>query len=113
VQFEDYTTCDGALKVCGKQTVNQLLGQHLTRTKDDQAAEHKTTFMDILKELEASRKYVCHLHTENNITVTCNKVENELYRAKEKKKQNTLIEQLNEYGNWVCITFSRLSKCML
>jgi hypothetical protein len=30
MQFEDYTTCDSALEVCGIQSVNQMLDQHLT-----------------------------------------------------------------------------------
>jgi hypothetical protein len=39
-------------------------------------AELKATF---LAALEAARKYLCQLDTENNIIVTCSKAENELY----------------------------------
>jgi hypothetical protein len=54
--------------------------------------------LDALKRLEAARKYMCQFDTENNITVMCNKVENEIYRltAQEEKEQKTLIEWLKK-----------------
>jgi hypothetical protein len=56
-QFEDYTTCDSALKVCGIQSVDQVLDQHLTRPKrEEEVAEHTAAFSDALKGLEAVRK---------------------------------------------------------
>jgi hypothetical protein len=58
VQFEDYTTCDSAVEVCGFQTVNQVLDHHLTRAEEDEVAERKAAFFDTLKGLEAARKYV-------------------------------------------------------
>jgi hypothetical protein len=42
-----------------------------------------TTFLDEVKGLETTRKYICQFGTEGNVTVMCNKVENEL-----KKKRN-------------------------
>jgi hypothetical protein len=89
VQCEDCPTCDNALEVC----VYDMLDQHLTRPEEEEVAEHKPTFLDPLKGLEAARKYVCQLDTENNNIVKCNKIENYLYRlrAEEKKKQETLI----------------------
>jgi hypothetical protein len=76
VQFEDYPTCDSALEVCGFQTVNQVLDQHLTRPEEEEEEEdHKATFLDVLKGLEAARKYLCQFDTENNIILMCNKVE--------------------------------------
>jgi hypothetical protein len=86
VQSEDYPTCDSALKVFGVRSVN-----HLTRPEEEEeVAEHKATFLDALKGLEAARKYICQFDTENNIIVMCNKVENELYRLRaQEKKQKT------------------------
>jgi hypothetical protein len=75
VQFEDYTTCDSALKVCGIQSVDQVLDQHLTRPEgEEEVAEHKAAFMVVLKGLEAAEKYMCQFDTKNNITVMCNKL---------------------------------------
>jgi hypothetical protein len=58
--------------------------------KGDEVAEHKATFLDTLKGLEAARMYICQFDTKNNSTVMCNKVEYELYRLRadgEKKKK--------------------------
>jgi RNA-binding protein YlmH len=87
VQSEDYPTCDSALEVYRVQSVDQVLGQHLTRPKEkpeeeEEVAEHKATFLDASKGLEASRKYINQFYTENNITVMYNKVENKLYRLR-------------------------------
>jgi hypothetical protein len=58
-------------------------------------AEYKETFLDTLKRLEASTKYMRQFDTKNNITVICNKVENELYKPRAPGKRNkTLIEWL-------------------
>jgi hypothetical protein len=56
-QFEGYTTCASALMVCGIQNVNQVLEQHLTvpEEKEEEVAEHKVSFFDALKGLEAAR----------------------------------------------------------
>jgi hypothetical protein len=35
VQFEDYTTCDNAPEVCGVQSVEQVLDQHLTTPEEE------------------------------------------------------------------------------
>jgi hypothetical protein len=84
VQFKDYTTCDSALEVCGIQSVDQVLDQHLygpeEEPEQEERAEHTAAFLDPLKGLEAARKYMCQIASKNNITVMCNKVENELYR---------------------------------
>jgi hypothetical protein len=97
VQVEDCTTCVSALEVCGIWSVDQVLGQHLTRLEEEEVAEHKAPFLDALKGLEAARKYICQFDTENN-TLMCNEVENELYRlrAQEKKKQKNHIERLKK-----------------
>jgi hypothetical protein len=59
-----------------------VLDQHLTRPEEEpeeeEVVEHKTTFLDTLKGLEAARKYLRQFDM-NNITIMCNKVENELY----------------------------------
>jgi hypothetical protein len=96
VQSEDYPTCNSALEVCGVQSVNHALAQHLTKSEEgpeeeEKVAEYKATFLDALIGLEATRKYICQVHTKNNIIVMCNKVENELHRlrAQGEKKQKT------------------------
>jgi hypothetical protein len=63
VQFEDYTTCNSALEVCGIQSVNQVLDQHLARAEEEpeeeeEVAEQKAALLDAQKGLEAGRKYV-------------------------------------------------------
>jgi hypothetical protein len=65
------------------QNVNQVLDQQLTRLEekleeDKDVAEHKATFLVVLKGLEADRKYICQFDTENNITVMWKEAENEL-----------------------------------
>jgi hypothetical protein len=94
VQFDDYTTCDSALEVCGIQTVNQVLDEHLTRPEEE-AGEYKATFLD---GLEANRMDMCQFDTEINIILMCNEVENELYKTvnSTKKKQKTLTEWLKK-----------------
>jgi hypothetical protein len=83
MQFEDYTTHDSALEVCRIQRIDHVLDQHLSRPEEaEEVAEHKVTFLDAQKELEAARNYMCHFDTENNISVMCNEVENELYRLR-------------------------------
>jgi hypothetical protein len=56
--------------------------------EEEQVAEHKATFLDALKWLEAARKYMCQFGTKNNVIVTCSKDGNELYtlRAQEGKE---------------------------
>jgi hypothetical protein len=36
MQFGDYTDCENALEVCGIQSVNQVLDQHLTRPEEEE-----------------------------------------------------------------------------
>jgi hypothetical protein len=81
--------CDSALGVCEVQSVDQVLDQKLTRPEKElkeEVAEEKT-LLDSIKELEAARKYMCLFDTKNNIILMCNKVENELYRLRTKKKK--------------------------
>jgi hypothetical protein len=92
VEIEDYTTCGSALKVCGIQSVIQVLDQDLPRPEEEEkeeVAEHKATFLYALKGQVAVRKYMFQFDTKNSITAMCNKVENELYRIRtlEKKKE--------------------------
>jgi spermidine synthase len=68
VQSEDYVTCDSALKVCGIQSVRSIF------SRLEEVAQHKATFLDALKELEAARKYVPQVDTDNNI-VMCDETE--------------------------------------
>jgi hypothetical protein len=92
MQFEDYTTCDIALEICGIQSVDQVLDQRLTGPEEEEkVAEHKVLFLDALIGLEATRKHMCQFDTEDNIIVMCNKVENESYRlrAQEKRTQDS------------------------
>jgi hypothetical protein len=53
VQSVAYPTCDSATEVCGVQSVDQVLHQHLTRPEEqegeEEVAEHKATFLDALK----------------------------------------------------------------
>jgi hypothetical protein len=63
VQFEDYITCDSAPEVCRLQSVDQVLDQSLTRPEEEpeeeeEVAEHKATFLDALKGLDAAEKHV-------------------------------------------------------
>jgi hypothetical protein len=60
LQSEDSTSCDSVLEVCGNQTVDHGLEQHLTTTGGGrgEATEHKATFYDALQGLEAARKYM-------------------------------------------------------
>jgi hypothetical protein len=76
VQFENYTTCgDSALEVCGIQSVEQVLEQHLTRPEEEEeVAKYKAVFLEALKGLEASRKYMCQFGTKNNIVIIYNDV---------------------------------------
>jgi MinD superfamily P-loop ATPase len=53
VQFEDCATCGSALEVCGVQSVDQVLDQHLT-IPEVEVAEYEATFLDALKGLEAT-----------------------------------------------------------
>jgi hypothetical protein len=106
VQSEDHPTCDSALEVCGVKSVNQVLHKHLPRREEEpeeeeDVAEHKATFLDALKGLEAAREYKCQFYTEKNIIVMCNEVENGLYRmsAQEKKKQKAHTECLKKLCN--------------
>jgi hypothetical protein len=44
--------------------------------EEEKLAEHKASFLDSLKGLEAARKYSCQLDATNNIIVMCSKAEN-------------------------------------
>jgi hypothetical protein len=59
-----------------------MLDQHLTRPEEpeeeEEVAEHEATFLDAMKELEATRKYMCQCDTENSAIVMCSNVGNEL-----------------------------------
>jgi hypothetical protein len=92
VQCEDYPTFDSALEVYRVQSVDHVLDQHLNRPKEElgeEVAEHKATFLDVSKGLEASRKYINQFDTKNNIIVMCNKVENKLYRLRAQEEKKT------------------------
>jgi hypothetical protein len=52
VQFEEHTTFDNALEICGIQSVDHISNQHLTRSEEEpeeEVAEHKATFLHALK----------------------------------------------------------------
>jgi hypothetical protein len=59
--------------------------------EDKEVAEHKATFLDALKWLEAATKYLYWFDIKNSNTVMCNRVENGLcrLRAQGEKKQKT------------------------
>jgi hypothetical protein len=95
VQFEEYTTLNSALEGYGIHSVDEGLDKHLIRPEEEDA-EHRDTFLDALKGLEAATKYMCQYHTENTITVTRNKIEI-IQRAQEKNKRLLL----NGYRNSV------------
>jgi hypothetical protein len=60
-----------------------MLEQLLTRPEEEnEVPEHKATLF---------RKYICQFDTKNNITVTCNTGESELYklRSQGENKQKT------------------------
>jgi hypothetical protein len=59
VQFEDYTQCGSVLGVCGIHSVNQALDQHLTMPEEEEAAKHKATFLDELKEYWKQTESAC------------------------------------------------------
>jgi hypothetical protein len=84
--------CDCALEVSGIQSLNQMLGQHLTRPLvEEEVAEHKATFLVALKGLNTTRKYMCEFGTEKNIIVICSTVENELYRLRAQGERKLLL----------------------
>jgi hypothetical protein len=94
---------DSAVKIYGLRSVNQVLEQHLTKPgeetdEEEEVAEHKATFLDTPKGLEAATKYICQFDINNSINVMCSKVDNELYRlrAQAKWKQKALIEWLKK-----------------
>jgi hypothetical protein len=68
----------------------------LTRPEEE-VAEHKATFLDALKGLEAARKYMWQFDTKNNIIAMCSKVKNELYtessRTKETKDSYWMVKE--------------------
>jgi hypothetical protein len=41
--------------------------------EEEEVAEYKATFLDVLKRLKAARKCMCQFDTENNIILMCNK----------------------------------------
>jgi hypothetical protein len=47
--------------------------------EEEEVAEHKPTFLDAQKGLEAARKYIYQFDTKHNIIVMFNKDENALY----------------------------------
>jgi hypothetical protein len=102
-------TCDNALEVCGIQSVNQVLNQQLTRPEEEleeeeEIAEHKPTFLNAFKRLEASRKYLWQFDTQNNNIVMCSEVENELYRlTTQKVTKKILTDWLKKWCNWVFV----------
>jgi hypothetical protein len=69
VQFEKYKTCgDSTFVLSELQSIDQVLEQHLTRSEEEEeVAEHKAIFLDALKRLETSRKYMCQFDSKNNI----------------------------------------------
>jgi hypothetical protein len=58
--------------------------------EEEKVAEHKVTFVDTLKGMEAARKYIHHFGTKNNIIVMCSKVGTELYRELKGKRKDWL-----------------------
>jgi hypothetical protein len=51
-----------------------VLDQHLTRPEEEvEVAEHKASFLDALKGLQAARKCMCQFDNDNNI-VTCERL---------------------------------------
>jgi hypothetical protein len=49
-----------------ESSVHKLLDQHLI-TPQEEGAEHRATFLDALKGLEAATKCMCQFNTENTI----------------------------------------------
>jgi hypothetical protein len=80
--------------VLSRSAESRVLDQHMPRPveeTDEEEAEYKATFLHAVRGLQAGRKYTCESATKNNITVMCNKAENELHtlRAQEEEKQKT------------------------
>jgi hypothetical protein len=93
VQFEDCTTCDSTLEVCGILSVaNGTMPEEEPEGKR-KMQNIKATFLDALKGLEATTKYICQFDTENGIIVMFSNVESELYslRGQKKKGNNRLL----------------------
>jgi hypothetical protein len=78
---------------------SKALDQHLIKPEEpeveDEIEEHKATFLNALKELEAARMYICQSVAKNNINVMCDKGENELYilRAQRQKKTKDWLKK--------------------
>jgi len=69
-----------------------VLNQQWTRSEEEQekeVPECKDTLWDTLKGLEAARKFMYKFYVEDNLVVTCNRFENELYRLSIQTQQNT------------------------
>jgi len=86
--------------MCVESSVDHVSEQQVKRTEEepeeeeDELAEDKVMFLDILKGLEVVRKYLQESDTDDGITVMCSKHENELcgLRAQEKKYATTVID---------------------
>lgn len=70
--FEDYTTYNSALGVCGSHLVDQVLDRQLNRSKltgeeEEEISENKETFFDTLKKPAAVRKYMHQFGIQNDI----------------------------------------------
>jgi hypothetical protein len=53
---EDSTICESACEGCGILSVDQMLDLHYTKWDEKKAEEHKATFLDALKGLDAAKK---------------------------------------------------------
>jgi 6-phosphogluconolactonase/glucosamine-6-phosphate isomerase/deaminase len=81
-----------------------VLAQQLTWSEEEQQEDEeemekrKVTFLDTWKGPEVASKYM-YQFVADNVTVMCDKPENELYRIRgkeKKKKKKTFIVWLNE-----------------
>jgi Tfp pilus assembly pilus retraction ATPase PilT len=76
-----------------------VLDQHLLRPKEE--AEHKATFSDAVRGLEAVRKYIRRSDTKNNTTVIHNKAEYELHTMRSQEQEKQKIDWWNKYCNYI------------
>lgn len=68
MQFDDNNTCESAVKICGVQSISQVLDKQFTRPEEEseeegeaEVAEDTVTFLDALKALQVATQYMCQL----------------------------------------------------
>ena len=100
LEFEEYVSCDANVSVCEKQSVDQVMQDHLTCEDEEQEEEVKeelientASLFDSLQGLKAALRYIQQSDVEDDILVMCSKLKNKLYTLKHQEicKQITIL----------------------